>query len=731
MWKSFLETFEGTYLDSQFLCNISSDTRVEDVGVNVIFYPLAIDIDSDEQIFLTKFLESGGKLIISAGLGSFSNDLNSFLSKQGVVVLENQVIKTPLNLKHKLDEVITELPIGSFYTRFNTSIDQIRVAARWKENSEIAISGSKNILFLGYTWGQDIDKNNDIKTLLRSIDYFWDGFSTRLTKEISKAEYKKLLNEVSSIREEANSVIQIAEQLDLPVSKYQLKKHFENGLDFVNNFNSNYLFGNFLQAREDVQSAKNQFAIVYSLGIPVRNVEIRAVWLDRGTIVGCKNPLELRSLIKNLAKIGFNVIFFETINAGCPIYPSELLPHNPLVQGWDPLKEAIDAAHTYGVQLHAWVWTFAVGNTRHNLLIGKPVQYPGPIISMKGRSWALAGENSELRIDMQPEFWLSPGNKKACALLQEVFSEIVKKYNVDGIQLDYIRFPFQKDYAQAGFDFVTKNAFLQASGKLPKKEGLVNREWREWKANLVSDFVKETSYKLKQIKPNLKISVAVFAIDHALRIKSIQQDWETWLVNKWVDVAYPFYYSFSKEEVKNKLERERHYVSDKGIIIPGFNLRVISEGELAERITSARNAGVLGVALFAAGHIDVQKKDLLKSGPFREPSIVIPYEDPLLACQKILDEFTNIIEKVTSMQEYSVLADSQIQREVYYLAKELKGDFQNFNKDKFDEIENKLTVLQKKVKDWLSLEKYLDRNKRAMYITSYLDQVKTLLNYMR
>ena len=42
MWKSFLETFEGTNLDYQFLCNITPETRKTDLDVDVIFFPLAV-----------------------------------------------------------------------------------------------------------------------------------------------------------------------------------------------------------------------------------------------------------------------------------------------------------------------------------------------------------------------------------------------------------------------------------------------------------------------------------------------------------------------------------------------------------------------------------------------------------------------------------------------------------------------------------------------------------------
>jgi len=731
LWKSFLETFEGTNLDYQFICNITPETKVTDLETNIIFFPLAIDIDQNEQIFLKDFLNSGGKLIISSGIGPISDSLKVFLAEQGINVSENIVARNELRLKYSTDEILFRLPVGNFYSVFDVSGSTKKIIARWKETNQPVVAGSNNTVYIGYSWGQDVDRSNDIATFLKTIDYVWNNISLNITRKISKEEFKKIMKEINALRAEANLVIQISEQLDLSVPKYLLKKHFNDALDFFNDFNSNYLSGNHKLAREYAVSAKNEFSLVYSSGIPVRKVEVRAIWLDRGSIVSCKDAVELRNLIKNLSRIGFNVIFFETVNAGYPIYPSRLLPQNPLIKDWDPLRVAIDAAHVYGMELHAWVWTFAVGNTRHNLLVNKPIEYPGPVISTKGRGWALAGQDGQLRVEMQPETWVSPANKKACKFLQELFSEIVTNYDVDGFQFDYVRFPFQKTYSQVGFDFVSKNAFIGATGRAPAITGNGNRIWRDWKAALVSDFVRETSLKLRKIKPNIKISAAVFAIDRTLRMQLIQQDWETWLVNRWIDVVYPFYYSYTKEEIKTKLLREREMINDKGIIIPAFNLRVLGLGELAERITQSRNAGVLGIALFAAEHLDSIKSNLLKSGPFREKTIFTPYNKPILACQKLLDEFNSIIEKFALTKKLSVLSESQIQKEVYYLTQDLKKDLNNYSPDRANEIERKLTDLQIKVKDWLSLEKYLDRDQRAMYISSYLDQVKILLNYVK
>ena len=187
------------------------------------------------------------------------------------------------------------------------------------------------------------------------------------------------------------------------------------------------------------------------------------------------------------------------------------------------------------------------------------------------------------------------------------------------------------------------------------------------------------------------------------RISNIQQDWETWVLNKWINIVYPFYYSFSTHEVEEKLKAIKNLTGNKAIIIPGFNLRVLNEGELAERIISSRNGGALGVALFATAHLDKKKKELLASGPFKKTAFLIPYNDPLLSSRKLYDEFFNLVQGLLNTSSKPVLSDSSTKQAVWDLANEIKEELKNYTPGKKNNIEKKLDELQIKIKEWLSL----------------------------
>ncbi|MGB3559804.1 MAG: family 10 glycosylhydrolase, partial [Geitlerinemataceae cyanobacterium] len=121
------------------------------------------------------------------------------------------------------------------------------------------------------------------------------------------------------------------------------------------------------EARDRWLQARQQLWDRYPNDRPRAQSEIRAIWLDRGTIVRAGSREGLAKVFDRFQSAGINTIFFETINAGYPIYPSEVAPEqNPLITNWDPLKAAVELAHDRNMELHAWMWAFAVGNARHN-----------------------------------------------------------------------------------------------------------------------------------------------------------------------------------------------------------------------------------------------------------------------------------------------------------------------------------------------------------------------------
>lgn len=175
---------------------------------------------------------------------------------------------------------------------------------------------------------------------------------------------------------------------------------------------------------------------------PSLNDEIRAVWLT--TIGGIDWPRtyatspatieqqkrELTRMLDRLKQIRINTVLLQTRIRGTVIYPSSLEPWDGCMSGqpgrspgYDPLRFAIDECHKRGMELHAWVVTLPLGKWNGAGCRNMRNKYPKLIRRI--------GEDG----------FLNPEQPQTGDVIASVCEEIVRKYDVDGIHLDYIRYP--------------------------------------------------------------------------------------------------------------------------------------------------------------------------------------------------------------------------------------------------------------------------------------------------
>ncbi|MGP1375642.1 MAG: glycoside hydrolase family 10 protein [Almyronema sp.] len=351
--------------------------------------------------------------------------------------------------------------------------------------------------------------------------------------------------------------------------------------------------------------------------------EIRAMWLDRGSIVRAGSRQGLAVLFDRMAAAGINTVFFETVNAGYPIYPSRIAPEqNPLSRHWDPLEAAVELAHERNIELHAWIWTFAAGNQLHNQLLNQPADYPGPLIS-RHPTWAGYDNRGNLIPSGQTKPFLDPANPEVRRYLLRLVEEIITRYDVDGLQLDYIRYPFQDPSADRtyGYGLAARQQFQRLTGVDPltlsprddasateaertRQRHLWNR-WTEFRIEQVSSFVEDVSQLVRRQRPDVILSTAVFAKPEHERLQKIQQDWGTWATEGTIDWVVLMSYALDT----NRLEQlTQPWLVDNTfgstLIIPGIRLLNLPEAAALDQIQALRDLPAGGYALFATANLD-------------------------------------------------------------------------------------------------------------------------------
>ena len=477
---------------------------------------------------------------------------------------------------------------------------------------------------------------------------------------------------------------------------------------------------------------------------PLKQAEIRAIWLDRGTIVQAGSQQGLARLFDRLAASGINTIFFETVNAGYPIYPSQVAPQqNPLTQGWDPLEAAVELAHQRGMELHAWVWTFAAGNQAHNVVINAPIQDPGPVLRAHP-DWANYDNRGNMIPPGQGKPFLDPSNPAVRDYLQQLFAEIVTEYEVDGLQLDYIRYPFQNAAAghTYGYGMAARQQFQQQTGVdpltlSPQRSPQLWQQWTVFRTQQVSSFVADTSQRLRRLKPDLILSAAVFALPEQERVQKIQQNWEVWARQGDVDLIVTMSYAQDTHRLQQLagpwLTEQANLGS--ALVLPGIRLLGLPRSAVVDQIQALRDLPSGGYSLFAAENLntDTSLQEILNrtQGHVRsETQDPVPYRQPFAAAAS----------RYTALQrEWSyLLGQGQLRirnrdlepwrSQAQTLSETLKDLAENPDRQRLRQAERELASFRSQFRQWMHLQA-LNQEYRVKTWENRLTALKELLDY--
>lgn len=365
---------------------------------------------------------------------------------------------------------------------------------------------------------------------------------------------------------------------------------------------------------------------------PFAQTEIRAMWLDRGSIVRAGSRAGLARLFDNMQAAGINTVFLETMNAGFPIYPSRVAPQqNPLTQGWDPLGDAVELAHERNMDLHAWIWIFAAGNLRHNAILAKSDQFLGPSLAAHPDWVGYDQAGSPIPLGQTKPFY-DPANRELRAYLLRLEEEIITNYDVDGLQLDYIRYPFQdpSDERTYGYGDAARREFRRQTGVDPinltplvdpwlpraERDRLLNlwEAWNDFRIEQVTSFVAETSELVRSKRPDITLSAAVFAMSEQERLLKIQQDWNTWAEEGLVDWIVLMSYAQDANRFSELITPwvvDQTY--DSTLVIPGMRLLSMPVPVMIDQLQTLRDMPATGYALFATDNLDNRIQSILNT----------------------------------------------------------------------------------------------------------------------
>ena len=366
--------------------------------------------------------------------------------------------------------------------------------------------------------------------------------------------------------------------------------------------------------------------------------ETRAVWLNADALPVSKTDAAM--LMETYAKAHINVIFPEVICRGYSVYISRLIGRDPRFAGkLDPLALLIPEAHKRGIEVHPWVWVFRAGYT-------------------KDQGWILNNHPDWLELDKYGDdlsanggLWISPAVPEARRFLIDVFSELIRKYQVDGLHLDYIRYESQSP-TPYGYNKVSQKSFSKIYNKNASLLSRLSPDWIDWqlyREELVNTFVHTVSLRLRYLKPDLKLSAAV-APDITFARVTLLQNWRHWVNNRWVDFITPMSYFSDNDKLRNAAKLTLSAVDDKIPVAVGLGLHLMKlrPQTIGEQIDISRAEGCFGQVLFASSYLSQEMLDILTAGPYSNQS-QLPF-------RKIQEHALGLATAAASTQDQSLIA---------------------------------------------------------------------------
>ena len=275
--------------------------------------------------------------------------------------------------------------------------------------------------------------------------------------------------------------------------------------------------------------------------------EIRGVWIaNRPHSKVLESPDNITEAIAFLHSHGFNYIFPVVWTRGYTLYPSQVMGKYQLPeidpfyaqQQRDPLAEIIAEAHQRNIKVIPWL---EYGFAASHLLSGGHIlkQYPHwQAIDIEGNKVRHGGLT-----------WMNGFDDRVQQFMLEIVAEIVTGYDVDGIQ-GCDRLPALP--TSAGYDTDTVERYKAAFGKHPPNNSR-DKQWIQWRADRLTDFLAKLYHQVKAIKPNAIVSLSPAVYPFCLN--NLLQDPPAWIARDLVDIIHPQiyrsnYFNYNQETKK-------------------------------------------------------------------------------------------------------------------------------------------------------------------------------------
>lgn len=481
------------------------------------------------------------------------------------------------------------------------------------------------------TYSVSTTLNSYYENLVTDVEAVINAAETRM-KQLYDVDTAALTSYIEAVRAELVALKKVKEDIEIALEDPNLTE--DGRVSLLMSYNNSQLKIEKLRQQILVSSAES------------KAVSARAVW---------HRPIEntydeIEANISMYKEIGINLIFVETLYNGYSAFKSDVeeFPYHKNLaptytkSGEDPvvyddyLSAFVALCKEYGIEVHAWVENFYVG-----------IDPLAKVVTMHP-DWIMYNDDGTYlqRNEGGLYIFIDPANKAVQDTLISYYNDLFDKNpDVAGLNLDYIRYPVSSREEDTGFTIESMKGFYEGvmgktftANQSSSREKMYNKftqlfdkqyllggqeeadanyqKWVDYRMGLITGYVKRIKTEIKDER-GIILSTSVFAsLQESTNAK--KQDWQTWYLNGWIDLATPMaYYTNSTDVLKR--------VND--MILMGGNNCLYYTGiassysglpawQNKEHIEASYQAGASGYVIFCStqiiGHEDVQ--NALKSG---------------------------------------------------------------------------------------------------------------------
>lgn len=274
--------------------------------------------------------------------------------------------------------------------------------------------------------------------------------------------------------------------------------------------------------------------------------EFRAFWADAWsddlwTVAG------ISRLVADTRAGNMNAVIPQVRRRGDALYNSAFEPKcYSISPQFDPLAELLARAHDTNagprIEVHAWLVTYHVWKASGS--------YPKPPsaahVVNAHPDWLLVDNKGQSIINS--EYTLDPGHPAVQEHTFNVAMDLVRNYDIDGLNFDYIRY----SSADEGYNPVTLERFKRLCKRVinPTPQDPV---WKQFRRDQVTALLRKIYLCAIELKPGIKISCDTITWSPAptntsswyatsSAWNSVLQDWRGWMQEGILDLNIPMNY---------------------------------------------------------------------------------------------------------------------------------------------------------------------------------------------